>query len=174
MAAGEWNWRDEGDWVVFDLRHPAVTGSLCRAVVLGEESSHRLGTLLPEADGLSLRRRMKRSALEAAGCYPPQSVEFFLVPASMSAMPPYGYEREVSPAALFADPLLASHAQLLPAAFTKPLAEGGFLLAVPYDGTGEFPLIPILCFAHYQQLDGMPVVQYAFDKDGFPKLLNRF
>lgn len=174
MERGSWSWHDEGEWVVFSLQHPAVTGGLCRAVALGDERSCRLGTLLPEGGTLTLRRRIRRDQLVKFGCYPPQSVEFFLIPAAASIHPPYGYELEPDPVALFHDSLLRQQAGRLNTAFVKPLAPEGFMLAVPYDGTGEFPLLSILCFARFDLLDEMPVVQYAFDGQGIPKLLNSF
>lgn len=172
MGAGAWQYREEGDWICFEVTHPSVQGALCAATVFGEVRGYRLGTLLPSENGLALTRKLKRSVLEQAECYPPQELRFHIVASARTALAPEGFEPVEHLSDCFADPFLAQTARLIPFAFRKPLANGGFLLRIPYDGTGGFPLLPIFCFARLYEEDEAPMLEFAFDEHGRAKLLN--
>ena len=69
-GGGTLSLREEGPRVHLEAARPDDGRGLYKAWVRGRQGSLLLGTLVPEAGGLRLRRTVSRSSLGQAGCWP--------------------------------------------------------------------------------------------------------
>ena len=166
--------KEEGLQAVISARASDDGAGLYKLYLLGREGSLLLGTLLPEGGVLRLRRTIPLSQLRRQGLWPPSGAEIRLSyafggPAGEGERPPAGWTREDNPARLMGERLLKECAATLKGGLTR--WEGvGFVLALPWEPGGVFPLTPLFCFASAERMDGRGYAVFRFNGRGCPRL----
>ena len=166
--------REEGLQAVISARAADDGAGLYKLHLLGREGSLLLGTLLPEGGVLQLRRTIPLSQLRRQGLWPPSGAEIrlsyaFGSPAGEGERPHAGWTREDNPARLMGERLLKECAAPLKGGLTRREGEG-FVLALPWEPGGVFPLTPLFCFASAERMDGRGYAVFRFTARGCPRL----
>ena len=172
--AGEVQIREEGLQATISARAADDGAGLYKLHLLGREGSLLLGTLLPEGGVLQLRRTIPLSQLRRQGLWPPTGAEIRLAYAfgqqtGEGTQPPAGWVREDHPARLMGEQLLKECAAPLKGGLLKREGEG-FVLALPWEPGGVFPMTPLFCFASAERMDGRGYAVFRFTARGCPRL----
>lgn len=172
--AGEVQIREEGLQATISARAADDGAGLYKLHLLGREGSLLLGTLLPEGGVLQLRRTIPLSQLRRQGLWPPTGAEIRLAYAfgqerGGRKRPPAGWTREDNPARLMGERLLRECAAPLKGGVTRREGEG-FVLALPWEPGGAFPMTPLFCFASAERIDGRGYAVFRFTGKGCPRL----
>ena len=171
---GEVQIREEGLQAAISARAADDGAGLYKLHLLGEGGSLLLGTLIPENGALRLRRTLPLDQLRRRGLWPPTGAEVRLAyafgqEAGRPEPPPAGWAREDHPARLMGERLLKECAAPLKGGLTKREGEG-FVLALPWEPGGAFPLTPLFCFASAERMDGRGYAVFRFTARGCPRL----
>ena len=166
--------REEGLQAVISARAADDGGGLYKLHLLGRGGSLLLGTMLPEGGVLRLRRTIPVDQLRRQGMWPPTGAEIRLAYAfgqqtGEEARPPAGWTREEHPARLMGERLLKECAAPLKGGLLKREGEG-FVLALPWEPGGVFPMTPLFCFASAERMDGRGYAVFRFTARGCPRL----
>ena len=172
--AGRVDIREEGLQAVISARAADDGAGLYKLYLLGKGEGLLLGTLIPENGALRLRRTIPVDQLRRRGLWPPAGAEVRLAYAfgqerGTAERPPQGWTREDQPARLMGERLLKESAAPLKGGLTRREGEG-FVLALPWEPGGAFPLTPLFCFATAQRLDGRGYAVFRFTGRGCPRL----
>ncbi len=159
---------EQGQQVLLCAERPADGRGLYKVWLRGAgEGRTLLGTLTPEGDRLSLRRRLSRDGLVRSGCWPIRGAEARL---AFSFHEPALWHCEPCPGRLVAPPELRRQ---LPGSMLCRREGDGFALAAPFFPGGAFPLPGLFCLAQVRTIDGRPHAVFFFDGAGRPKLPGR-
>ena len=166
--------REEGLQAVISARAADDGGGLYKLHLLGKGGSLLLGTMLPEGGALRLRRTIPVDQLRRQGLWPPTGAEIRLAYAfgqqtGEEARTPAGWAREDHPARLMGERLLRESAAPLNGGLLKR-EEEGFVLALPWEPGGVFPMTPLFCFASAERMDGRGYAVFRFTARGCPRL----
>ena len=166
--------REEGLQAVISARAADDGGGLYKLHLLGKGGSLLLGTMLPENGVLRLRRTIPVDQLCRQGLWPPTGAEIRLAYAlgqqnGEEAHPSAGWVREEHPARLMGERLLRECAAPLKGGLLKR-EEEGFVLALPWEPGGVFPMTPLFCFASAERIDGRGYAVFRFTARGCPRL----
>lgn len=158
--------REEGVRVRLEAVRPDNGLGVYKVWVRGAGGRMLLGTLEPENGLLRLGRTLSRRSLEQAGCWPVSGGEAVLaVPLRPAGS---GWRREERPGRLLEDAVLRESAG--EGALLLRWEEGGFSLAAAYDPDRPFPLAPLFCLGHVEDVGGRLHLVYCFDNAGRPRL----
>ena len=171
---GEVRIREEGLRAVISARGADDGGGLYKLHLLGKGGSLLLGTMLPEGGVLRLRRTILVDQLRRQGLWPPTGAEIRLAYAfgqqtGEGTQHPAGWVREDHPARLMWEQLLKECAAPLKGGLLKREGEG-FVLALPWEPGGVFPMTPLFCFASAERMDGRGYAVFRFTARGCPRL----
>ena len=166
--------REEGLRVQLWAKLPDDGRGLYKVWLTGGGGELLLGTLLPEGGVLRLRRTIPLSQLRRQGLWPPSGAEIRLYyafggPAGEGERPHAGWTREDNPARLMGERLLKECAATLKGGLTRREGEG-FVLALPWEPGGVFPLTPLFCFASAERMGGRGYAVFRFNGRGCPRL----
>lgn len=156
----EWSVTEQGPRVAIEVRCRDKGDGLYKAYAVGAGGSVLLGTMMPENGILCLRRTLTVDSLKRQDIWPVKGVECRL-------SHPF---REKCPAIPWIDEVLRRSARRLPRHTVQRSGEG-FVLIVPFDPRGPFPLVPLFCLSREEngrliftfREDGTP---YIFQTDG--------
>lgn len=164
----DWSVTESEDRANIYVNRPKDDRGLYRAWAVGPGGRCLLGTLTPQGDRLTLRKTLRISALDQAGCWPLKGVECQLsFPFQAPVSPPPGWGPP--PAELcWRDEAIQRTFQAAKGGLYRRTAEG-FLLAYPLDCRSPFPLPPLFCFARLRCLAGRPWWVFAFGPDRAPR-----
>ncbi len=164
--------REEGPRAVLEAARPDDGRGLYKVWLRGGRGDLLLGTLMPEGGRLHLCRTLPVKELERLGLWPVERAESRLAfsferPPGREQGPPPGWSWERDPARLLGDALLRRSAGALRG--TALRREGqGFALAARWAADREFPLTPLFCFAHLEELAGERWAVFHFSGRGCP------
>ena len=167
-GGGRLTMTEEGVQVRLEVLRPNDGRGLYKVWLLGDGGRFLLGTLVPEGDGLCLRRRVSRSSLAQAGCWPVIAGECVL---SFSFGQPGKQVEWIAashPEGMMGDEVLrraVRGSQLL-----LRRQSDGFCLAARFDPGRPFPVTALFCLAGVGELHGQPHVFFHFDREGMPVL----
>ena len=154
---------EAGGFVCCEVTRPNDGRGIYKVWLDGNGDGFLLGTLVPEGDALCLRRRVSRDSLVRAGCWPVGSGRCVLTfPFRRSGWVREPTERRMT------DPVLRQAARGLSALIW--VQDGGFRLAVPFECTCPFPLVPAFCFARVERVEGRLHAVFCFDGQGRPQM----
>ena len=160
-GGGQLTTQQDGMLVRCEATRPNDGRGIYKVWLAGAAGTVLLGTLAPEGDTLRLCRRVSRDSLERAGCWPIEGgrcVLAFSFQRSQWAVEPA--ERRMT------DPVLRRSAQGMSALVHEE--EDGFRMALPFDCTHPFGLVPAFCFARVEPVRGQMCAVFAFDRQGRP------
>ena len=166
--------REEGPRAAISARAKDDGRGLYKLYLRGKEGELPVGTLLPEGGELRLGRTIPMDRLRSRGLWPSPRAEIRLAysfgqKAADGEGPPAGWTREDHPARLMGERLLKECAAPLKGGLTRR-EEEGFVLALPWEPGGAFPLTPLFCFATAERLDGRGYAVFRFTARGCPRL----
>ena len=166
--------REEGLQAVISARAADDDERLYKLQLIGKGDSLLLGTLIPENGALCLRRTIPVDQLRRRGLWPPAGAEVRLAYAfgrerGGGERPPQGWTREDHPARLMGERLLRECAAPLKGGLTRREGEG-FVLALPWEPGGPFPMTPLFCFASAERVEGRGYAVFHFTGKGCPRL----
>lgn len=155
--AGTLLWREEGLHRVFTADCPG--GAEVRKLWLRGPGGGGLllGTLAPEQGRWRLTRRVARSMLERQGLTGQLWGEL------VTGEPEPAGPGDAEPPLRARDPVIAAALAAAPRGRWQR-AEGGWLLAIPWQVGNPFPLLPLFCFARV----GRGEVEFLLGEQGFP------
>ncbi len=162
----------EGCLTLEPLRDRTVLSISCKkreegvykGVLYGKKGRISVGTLLPNDEMLQLRCILPTAQLEEAGeIERGEAILSFSASERTEYLP--GWRKEPTPERLFEDPVLIKAARKLNDAWTRQ-ENGVLFLALPWKG--EFPMLPLFCFARIMNLEGNLYVVFALDAHGMP------
>ena len=169
-GGGTLSLREEGPRVHLEAARPDDGRGLYKAWVRGRQGSRLLGTLVPEAGGLRLRRTVSRSSLEQAGCWPVTGGNCVLTyPFPGAEGAGSAWTPEPRPERLCRDPLVKESLR----------GRSGFcgrrdgalcLLSAPFRPDRPFPIPVLFCQARVERRGGRLWLVWAFDLGGTPVL----
>lgn len=154
----------EGGFVRCEASCPNDGRGIYKVWLTGAGGRLLLGTLAPEGGTLRLCRRVSRDSLVRAGCWPVAGGECVL---AFTFGLGKGWQREPADRRM-TDPVLRQAARGLSA-----LVQGegdGFRLALPFDSTRPFQLVPGFCFARIERVEGRLCAVFSFDGQGRPRI----
>lgn len=160
--------REEGSLVRLEAERPDDRKGLYKVWLCGWEGKYLLGTLVPDRGRLYLCRRVSRSALEWAGCWPVIGGECVMAFAFQQGECSVPWKPVGDRLGLIKEPVLRKLAQEAGVLYQK--RKDGFCLAGRLDSGAPFPIPPLFCFAHVGELRGRRFVFFEFDGDGMPVL----
>ncbi len=164
-----------GGRIHFHATRPQDGRGLYKVWIFGSVGRMLLGTMTPQGDSLQLSRTLSRTSLLSAGCYPVAGGEVvmaFPFQQKNEKNPiPQGWEITENIAVLFQDKLLKQG--IYPKNFLKKQEDFGFLLAIKFDITAEFPVIPLFCLCGLEKLEGIDYLVWKFDELGRPIFWNK-
>lgn len=169
-GGGTLSLREEGPRVYLEAARPDDGRGLYKAWVRGREGSFLLGTLLPEAGGLRLKRTVSRSSLERAGCWPVTGgscVLFYPFPGPGG--PGEAWTPEPIPDRLCGDPLVKESLRGR-SGFCARRDGARYLLSAPFRPDRPFPIPILFCLASVEIRGGRPWLVWTFDGAGTPIL----
>mgnify|MGYP005780110759 FL=1 len=166
-GGGTLSLREEGLQVRLEAVRPSEGQGLYKAWLRGQNGRFFLGTLLPEPGRLRLIKRVSRSSLERAGCWPVVGGVIERYSVSESGGDPGGWLPAAEPERLCRDPLVREslRGQL---GFCVKRGEEGAMLSAPYRPSQPFPLPLLFCFARLEMRGGRPWLVWTFDWEGNP------
>lgn len=153
---------DEGTWVRLEAVCPDDGKGLYKVWVCGRGGRMLLGTLVPEGDGLHLRRRVSRSELERSGCWPITGGETVLA----FSFDRSRWHREEYPDRLVKDVVLRQALRGRPMLLRRQA--DGFCLAAQFDPDRPFPIPALFCLSKMEYVEGKLRAVFCFDRDGNP------
>lgn len=179
QAGGRLLMREEGGRVAFEAERPEDGRGLYKAYLTGAGEKFLLGTFMPEGGMLRLRRTLTVNELSRRGLWPVTGGAAELAFAfgqgggQPQAQPsrqhaPQGWRLESAPGRLLGDRLLVQSAAGLTGALVRR-REGGFDLALAYEFNRPFPLTPLFCFAHLEEINGRVYAVFRFNQKGCPR-----
>ena len=134
----------------------------------------QLGAFLPEGGKLVLRRTLRRAALERQGLWPPEGANvrrtftFDSTPPPKKPQGPPGFVR-ADPQEILGDRVLRESGRDLPVLWSKKVGQET-LLAVPYQPTKPFPMVPAFCLMAVVEAAGTRWLCLRLDERGWPVL----
>ena len=163
--------REDGAMVRLGVCRAPDRAGIYKVRLRGDGGEYLLGTLIPEGNCLRLQRTLSRDALHRAGCWPIRG-------GSCSLHFPFSEQQQVKgeftpwrwehhPGKLLSDPVLQDSAAAWGSMLTRT-GKDGFQLAAPFDPRRPFPLLPLLCFASVERVDGQVHAVFSFDHQGHP------
>jgi len=159
----------EGDRAICQALRNVRGEGLYKAWLCGARSRFLLGTLIPEGGALRLRRSVSLNQLKAQGVWPPTGASIVSsLPYSQQRLPD-GFRREEQPWRLVPDPAVSPCLRRAGECCLRQDG-GGFLLALPFDPAGPFPVPPLFCLSRVAQLEGRLWVLFRFSPGGEPVL----
>lgn len=161
-GGGRLTFWEEGQLVQLQASRPDDGRGLYKVWVRGMGGRLLLGTLATEGDVLRLHRRLSRSQLERAGCWPIMGGESVLA----FSFPHSHWRREAHPERMVKDVVLCR--ALNGQSVLLRRQEGGFCLAAPFDHTRPFPLTPLFCLSDIRRVEGRAHAVFYFDREGDP------
>ena len=144
---------EQGPRAVIEVQCSDKGDGLYKAFAVGANGSFLLGTMMPENGRLCLRRTLTLDSLKRQGVWPIKRVECRMTHSFQKAAP-------VIP---WADEILRRCAGRLPRHTVQRSGEG-FVLIVPFDPRGPFPLTPLFCLSRVE--NGRLI--FSFREDGTP------
>lgn len=166
-GGGQLSLKQEGTQVCLSVSRPDDGRGLYKAVICGARGKFVMGALVPEKGVLHLKRRVARTALEQAGCWPVTGGQVVMdFPFTES-----GWTQEMHPERLVQDEILrrAIGGQCM---LISRRSEG-FCLAARFDPHTPFAIPPLFCFAELEQIRGNPYVIFHFNREGIPIFPNK-
>ena len=169
-GGGTLSLREEGPRVHLEAARPDDGRGLYKAWVRGRQGSLLLGTLVPEAGGLRLRRTVSRSSLTQAGCWPVTGGNCVLTyPFPGAEGAGSAWTPEPLPERLCRDPLVKESLRGC-SGFCGRRDGALCLLSAPFRPDRSFPIPVLFCLARVESRGGRPWLVWAFDLEGTPVL----
>lgn len=162
---------EDGPRVRLEAVRPNDGKGLYKVWLWGLSGRMLLGTMAPEGEVLRLSRVISRTSLEGQGCWPPTGAEAVMAFSFVrrAAAGGHGWSWEEDPARLLHDPVLVNSARAWGGMWRRTEGED-FLLAAPWRGDGEFPMIALFCLARVEEVEGRRCAVWRFRCDGTPIL----
>ena len=157
--------REEQGQVVLEAVRPNDGRGLYKVWAAGARGRQLLGTLVPEGERLFLRRRLPRSQLERAGCWPVTGGECVMA-FSFQQPRQSQWVREERAERLVRDEVLRR--ALRGKVLLLRRGEEGFRLAARFDPSRPFPVPALVCLGETGEMQGRTYVFFRFDRDGTP------
>lgn len=167
-GGGRLTLKEEGGQVRLEAERPDDRQGLYKVWLCGTGGRCLLGTLVPEGKRLYLCRRMSRSNLERAGCWPITGGECVMVFSFQQGKSSAQWQPAGDLSGLIKERDLLQAVQK-----GKLLYKGskeGFCLAGRFDSNHPFPIPMLFCVAQVGELFGRPHVFFYFDREGMPVL----
>ena len=161
-AVGVLTAETRGLYTCFTASCPACTG-VCRAYAVGEQGELRLGVLEPAGSVFRLCRSLSARECAAVGRLVRGEIR-----ASKDSAEPVWQEAD-APERLFRTPFLREQLRGVRGALTCRSGEE-WLLALPLDVRGPFPLPGLFCLAAVRRIGAQEYAVFAFDRCERPVL----
>lgn len=154
----KWQVTEQGSRAVIEVWRENNGAGLFKAYMKGPTGRYQLGTLIPEGEGLYLRRTLSVDTLKRHGVWPVREIEEELV---------YSF-RERSGQIEWKDEVLRRCARQLP---QHAVNRNGEIISYifRFDSRSIFPFVPIFCFARVE--NGRLI--FSFYKDGTPYIFQK-
>ncbi|MCI9121178.1 MAG: hypothetical protein HFG00_06590 [Oscillibacter sp.] len=164
MTGGELVLEPEGLYACFTVRCPLPDGLWC-AWAVGEQGELRLGVLEPLGGQGTIRRRVSRRTAAPLGRIRQGEIR------PLDAPPPEVWEPVPEPEQLFCSPGLRQRLKGLPGVLSRKTEDRRFV-AIPYDRSRPFPLVPLFCFASLGKIGEKSYLLFCFDGEERPVFPN--
>ncbi len=148
-----WQVTEQGSRAVIDVWRENDGAGLYKAYISGSTGRFPLGALLPEGDGLHLRRAVSVDDLKSRGAWPICRVEEELV---------CSFAKQPEPIC-WRDDILCQCARRLPRHTVQRSGEITTFV-FPFDTRCPLPFVPVFCFARVE--NGRLI--FSFHRDGSP------
>lgn len=164
--------RDDGMRAELWVEAENEQSGLYKVYIKGNDGQLLLGTLVPEAGSLKLRRSFSIEELRRAHCWPVEggyAVLAFSFGRPSGEESPQGWMENGLEQVPIADAVLHRSAAQVRGLLVRR-GRAGFWMAAPYGERSPFPITPLFCLGKPARIGQRRYILYHFDTRGYPTL----